>query len=216
MDYTQHAQPWMTEQNAGIRLPTRPNSRYFYKHHPKNWELWHFEIEPKTAKKGAVLKPVWLPKLSGHNETGGVNGTRTTGGRIDSSLSRTKLMDDGWQILRPSDHDYLRRYPCRGGFYYACKFTKLENLGGDLVQSFDYDAWAEWRADLMLNGHLKLPHETFLKRQINLLSRRINRITRDQHIPEIAAKLKALQAEYDDMKSAALDVKKKGVKHYEL
>jgi hypothetical protein len=216
MDYTNYAQPWMVEQNAAVVLPTRPNSRFFYKHHPRNWELWHFETAPKTTKKPAVLRPVWLPKLRGHHETAGVNGSRSNGRTVDSSLARTKMIDIGWQIISPTDHDYLRRYPCRGGFYYADKFTKLENLGGDLVTSFDHDAFAEWRVELMKNGDIKLPHETFLKRQINLLSRRINRITRDQHIPEIAAKLKALQSMYDDMRTALEDVKKTGVGHYEL
>jgi hypothetical protein len=218
MDYTDYAQPWQTQQRQAVRLPTRANNRFFYKHHPKNWELYHFEIENKTSKKTTepALRAVWLPKLSSHHETAGVNGSRMSGGRIDSSISRTRLGDSGWQLLPPEKHDYLRQYPCRNGVYWADRFTKLENLGGDLVQSFDYDEFARWRAELMAAGHLALPHETFLKRQINLNARRINRIARDQHIPEIAAKLKALQDLEKDMKSAMADVMKQGRAHYEL
>jgi len=216
MDYTEYAQPWATEQKRTVRLPTRPNNRFFYKQHPRNWELWHFEIEGTGAKKTRGLKPIWLPMLQSHHETAGVNGTRGLKGNIDSSVSRTRLSDDGWHILRPEQHDYLRKYPCRNGHYWSDKFTTLENLGGELVTTFDFDAFAAWRLELMKNGVLPLPHQTFLKRSINLVSRRINRISRDQHIPEIAAKLKALQDLQQDMNTALLDVKKKGVKHYEL
>jgi len=68
----------------------------------------------------------------------------------------------------------------------------------------------------MQKGVLPLPHQTFLKRITQLVSKRISRISRDQHIPEIAAKLKALQDLQTDMNAATANVKKEGVKHYEL
>jgi hypothetical protein len=217
MDYTEYAQPWSQEQRRAVKLPTRANSRFFYKQHPRNWELWHFETEQTSGKRTTrKLKPVWLPVLSTHHETAGVNGTRSTSNGVDSSLSRTRLADDGWHVLRPDQHDYLRQYPCRNGFYWTDKFTLLENLGGDLVTTFDYQGYAEWRRELMVKGVLPLPHQTFLKRITQLVSKRISRISRDQHIPEIAAKLKALQDLQTDMNAATANVKKEGVKHYEL
>ena len=217
MDYTDYAQPWSTQQKKAVQLPVRANNRFFFKHHPRNWELWHFEIESTSSKRTSKkLKPVWLPVLHTHHESAGVNGTRGSGKIVDSSVPRTRMLDDGWTILRPEELDYLRQYPCRGGAYWADKFTKIENLGGDLVTTFDHDEYASWRCSLMAKGLVPLPHQTFLKRAINLNTRKINRIARDQHIPEIAAKLKTLQQLQNDMNTALEDVKKNGAKHYEL
>ena len=68
----------------------------------------------------------------------------------------------------------------------------------------------------MKNGVLQLPHKTFIQRQMMDVQRRIERHTRNQHIPEIAAKLKGLQDLHNDMKLALKDLEENKGGHYEL
>jgi hypothetical protein len=217
MNYEDIAQPWQTTAKQQVTLPTRSNNRFFYKHHPKNWELYYFETEATTGKTTkTVRKPVWLPELHVHHETPGVNGTRGFSNNPDSGLTRTRLVDKGWTIINPAQHDYLRKYPARRGSYWADKFTTLENIGGELVKSYRHDLFADWRLELMQKGVLQLPHKTFIQRQMMDVQRRIERHTRNQHIPEIAAKLNGLQDLHKDMKLALQDLEKNRGGHYEL
>lgn len=217
MNYEDIAQPWQTTAKQQVTLPTRSNNRFFYKHHPKNWELHYFETQETTGKTTkTVRKPVWLPELHVHHETPGVNGTRGFSNNPDSGLTRTRLVDKGWTIINPAQHDYLRKYPARRGSYWADKFTTLENIGGELVKSYRHDLFADWRLELMQKGVLQLPHKTFIQRQMMDVQRRIERHTRNQHIPEIAAKLNGLQDLHKDMKLALQDLEKNKGAHYEL
>ena len=134
MNYEDIAQPWQTTAQQQITLPTRSNNRFFYKHHPKNWQIHYFEIEGKGKITETVRKAVWLPELHVHHETPGVNGTRGFTNNPDSGLARTRLVDKGWTIINPSQHDYLRKYPARKGSYWADKFTTLENIGANLLR----------------------------------------------------------------------------------
>ena len=68
----------------------------------------------------------------------------------------------------------------------------------------------------MQKGVLQLPHKTFIQRQMMDVQRRIERHTRNQHIPEIAAKLNGLQDLHKDMKLALQDLEKNRGAHYEL
>ena len=217
MNYEDIAQPWQTTAKQQVTLPTRSNNRFFYKHHPKTWELHYFETEETTGKTTeTVRKPVWLPELHVHHETPGVNGTRGFSNNPDSGLTRTRLVDKGWTIINPAQHDYLRKYPARRGSYWADKFTTLENIGGELVKSYRHDLFADWRLELMQKGVLQLPHKTFIQRQMMDVQRRIERHTRNQHIPEIAAKLNGLQDLHKDMKVAVQGLEKNRGGHYEL
>lgn len=217
MNYSDIAQPWQTTAQKQVTLPVKANSRFFYKHHPKNWEIAYFEKQIKSGKSTKTIEiPVWLPELHTHHETPGVNGCRGYTANPDSSHTRTRLSDKGWTIIAPNKHDYLRKYPARKGSYWADVFTKLENIGGDLVQTFNHKQFAKWRLSLMVDAVIDLPHKTFLQRKMIDVKRRIERHTRNQHIPEIAAKLNGLQKMYDDMNKAMQDVVKNGVGHYEL
>ncbi len=219
MDYTDIAQPWAASPSQQKVLPARPNNKFFYRHHVKNWELIGFEhtekAEGKRAKK--TTKWLWLPNLHTFYEAAGVNACRSTEGRgVDSSLARTRMGDQGWALILPKDYDYLRCYPCRGGNYWADRFTKLENLGGQLVQTFNHDEYNEFRRQLMLDGALDLPHKSFLRLLQIQVQRRIDRHTRSQHIPEIAVKLKSLQEHAKNMSDSMLDLEKNKRAHYEL
>ena len=217
MKYEDIAQPWQQQQQASVVIPTRSNNRFFYKHHPKNWVLYYFETEVMTGKsKKTIKKPVWLPDLQAHHETPGVNGSRGYKNNPDSGMTRTRLLDKGISVLHPNQHDYLRSYPARGGQYWSTKFANLENLGGELIITFDDEAFAHWRLELMKNAALRVPHKQFLQRKQAEIQRRIERHTRSQHIPEIAAKLQGLKDLLTDMQSATNDVTTNGVKHYEL
>jgi hypothetical protein len=217
MKYEDIAQPWQQQQQASVVIPTRSNNRFFYKHHPKNWVLYYFETQVMTGKaKKTIKKPVWLPDLQAHHETPGVNGSRGYKNNPDSGMTRTRLLDKGISVLHPNQHDYLRSYPARGGQYWSTKFANLENLGGELIITFDDEAFAHWRLELMQKGALRVPHKQFLQRKQAEIQRRIERHTRSQHIPEIAAKLQGLKDLLTDMQSATNDVTTNGVNHYEL
>ncbi len=217
MNYEDFAQPWQTTQQQQVKLPARANNRFFYKHHPKNWELYYFETEEKTGKKTETVKiPVWLPELHVHHETPGVNGTRGYSENPDSGLARTRLADKGWTIINPNQHDYLRKFPARKGSFWADKFTRLENIGGELVKTYEHDNFALWRLELMKEGVIQIPHKTFIQRQMLDTQRRIERHTRNQHIPEVAAKLKGMQDLHNDMKKALDDIQINQRGHYEL
>ncbi len=213
MKFENIAQPWQQQQQASIVLPTRSNNRFFFKHHPKNWVLHYFDA---IKNKKTYKKPTWLPDLQVHHETPGVNGSRGYRSNPDSGMARVRLADNGVAILHPSQYDYLRSYPAKGGKYWATKFANLESLGGELVITFDSEAFAQWRLELMQQGALRLPHKQFLQRKQAEIQRRIERHTRSQHIPEIAAKLKGLKELLTDMQTATNDVAKNGANHYEL
>lgn len=215
MNFENIAQPWQQQQQASVVIPARSNNRFFYKHHPKNWELYYFDIA-ETGKKKPTKKAIWLPDLQSHHETPGVNGSRGYKANPDSGMARTRLLDKGITVLHPSQYDYLRSYPARGGQYWTSKFNQLESLGGELMVTFDHQAYAQWRLELMQSGAIKVPHKQFLQRKQAEIQRRIERHTRSQHIPEIAAKLKGLKELLTDMQTATNDVAKNGAKHYEL
>jgi len=217
MKFESIAQPWQQQQQASIVLPARSNNRFFYKHHPKNWELYYFDIEDTTSKtKKMTKKAIWLPDLQSHHETPGVNGTRGYKANPDSAMTRVRLQDNGITVLHPSQHDYLRSYPAKGGQYWTSKFNHLESLGGELVITFNHADFAQWRLELMQSGALRIPHKQFLQRKQAEIQRRIERHTRSQHIPEVAAKLKGLKELLTDMQTATDDVATNGAKHYEL
>lgn len=217
MKFESIAQPWQQQQQASIVVPARSNNRFFYKHHPKNWELYYFDVEDTTSKtKKMIKKAVWLPDLQSHHETPGVNGSRGYKANPDSGMARTRLLDKGITVLHPSQHDYLRSYPAKGGQYWTSKFNHLESLGGELVITFNHADFAQWRLELMQSGALRIPHKQFLQRKQAEIQRRIERHTRSQHIPEVAAKLKGLKELLTDMQTATDDVATNGAKHYEL
>ena len=68
----------------------------------------------------------------------------------------------------------------------------------------------------MKEGVIQIPHKTFIQRQMLDTQRRIERHTRNQHIPEVAAKLKGMQDLHNDMKKALDDIQKNKRGHYEL
>ena len=59
MKFENIAQPWQQQQQASVVIPTRSNNRFFYKHHPKNWALYYFDVmNTKTKKKEKRYKQI--------------------------------------------------------------------------------------------------------------------------------------------------------------
>lgn len=124
MDYSSIAQPWAQPSGQAPRLPVRSNFPIFLKHHGKSWRFEYLTIKGKGKAKDKKVG-VWLPDIQTEYERPGVNGIRTDGRNIDSSLRHANLNRDGFTVILPHQADFLRVYPARGGKYYTTKFFKL-------------------------------------------------------------------------------------------
>ena len=213
MDYSNIAQPWAQPSGQAPRLPVRGNFPLFLKHHGKSWRFEYLTIKGKGKAKDKRLG-VWLPDIQTEYERPGVNGIRTDGRNIDSSLRQANLNKDGYVVILPHQVDYLRVYPAQGGKYYTTKFFKLENVAGELMKSLDREEWAKFRIKLILDGIIRLPHPTIMERIRIQRARHIDRYVRQQHIPELAGKMKAIQDEVKGMAEAIAAFKEKGRDYY--
>lgn len=217
-DYSKFAQPWEEKTDVQTRIPKKANPRFFFAHNPENWELKVFEGYTMTddGKKKKQSIPMLLPILSSIGEVPGVNGTRAIGGRIDSSIMRTNMQDKGWTILDPARHDYLRVYPAHKGNYHTSKWIRMEKVGRRVIEHFDADAFDEWRRELVTSGAVNPPHPQIASLRLIAMNRAMSRLERDQHIPEVAGRLKAKQEELRLTKKAIERVEKYGGQAYEL
>ena len=217
MNYDDMAQPWSTQATAQTRLPLKSNARYFLAHNPENWELRLFETTTSTddSRKRKQV-PVLLPMLSSIPEVAGVNGTKQVGKHIDSGLMRTQLQDHGWTILDAGKHDYMRIYPAQKGNYHTSKWISFEKVGRRVIQKFDSDGFDQWRLELMQKGAITPPHPEIAALKLIKMDRAMSRLERDQHIPEVSARLKSKQAQYKQIKAAIQRVEDKGVHAYAI
>lgn len=215
MDYSTIAQPWQQPQAASVVLPARPNQTFFYKHTPRNWCFVPFTLPAKGKAKAQVVWR-WLPTLDMERERAGVNGVRANGRTVDSTTRQAQLVRDGWQILLPQQYDYMRVYPCRGGKYYDSRFNQLENIAGELVTTFDRQEFNHWRLSLIIDGTIRMPHPNILRRYVLHKKRGFERYIRQQHIPELAARLEAMRIEATNMQTEIDNIINKGLEAYEL
>ena len=217
-DYSKFAQPWESKTETQMRIPKAANARFFFAHNAENWELKIFDGYTMTedGKKKKTAIPMLLPVLSSIGETPGVNGTRAIGNRIDSSIMRTNLLDKGWTILDPARHDYLRVYPAHKGNYHTSKWIRLEQIGRRMIEHFDQEGYDEWRRELITSGALNPPHPQIASLRLISMNRAMSRLERDQHIPEVATRLKTKQEELNLTKKAIERVDKLGAAAYEL
>ena len=210
MTYENLGQPWQETSKYSEVLPIRANHKWVFLHHPTYWEIVEFKEE--LPKK--VSKFIFLPLLKTQLEIPGVNCIRVNGNQTDTAFARSKLESSGWQIIDPKSHDYLRVYPARNGRYFTSKFQQLENLGGEILKSFDHESFNFWRRELMAKGVINLPHPQILKRMVVAMGQKIDRHAKNQHIPEINIKMKRYQEQIDQMKTAISDIKTKGAQAY--
>lgn len=217
MNFDNMAQPWNNTAINKTRLPLKANSRFFLAHNPENWELKIFDTMTTIEdKKKKISVAILLPSLSSIPETPGVNGTKTIGQHIDSGVMRTALSDNGWTILDASKHDYLRVYPAHKGNYHATRWTSFEKVGKRVIQNFDNDSYDQWRLQLMQKGIISTPHPEIASLKLIKMDRAMARLERDQHIPEVSARLKNKQMEYKQIKSAIARIEQYGVNAYAI
>jgi len=213
--YDNFSQPWEEKQHTETRIPKKKNPRFFFAHHPENWELVMFERYDTTEdKRKKVTTPLLLPVLSSIQEEPGVNGTRAVGGRLDSSIMRTSLTDRDWTIIDPKRHDYLRVYPAHKGNYHTSRWIRLEKVGRRIIEHFDQKGFDDWRRSLIAEGHLNPPHPQIAELRLISMNRAMSRLERDQHIPEVATRLKSKQEEFKQTKKAIALVQKHGREAY--
>lgn len=219
MDYSNFAQPWQEKREQETRIPVKANTRFFFAHFAENWELVNFETtqkgeDGKRSKK--IQVPMLLPLISSIPEQAGVNGCRTVGGRIDSSIMKAQMVETGWRIIEPNQIDYLRTYPATRGSYYTSKWTKLEKVGSRILTTFSHDDYNDWRRELMETKYISAPHPQIAKLLLIDQNREITKLEQSQHIPEIAVRLRTAQKKYTDIKKAISRIEKLGFKAYAI
>ena len=212
MDYSNLSQPWQQQQQQMQRIPLKRSASYFYAHHPENWEL---VIKTKKEKSKQIEIPLLLPLLSTIPEEAGVNGVRMNGKRPDSSIMQARMIKSGWNILDPNKYDYMRLYPAsNGGHYFSNKFTKIENLAGRIIKTFNEELFNEFRKSLMIDQHVSLPHPAIIQLLLIDQNKTISKYEQSQHTPEGAARLKAAYKKYDDIEKASQRITTKREKAY--
>ena len=206
------SQPWQVQKSVNERLPLAPRPRFIWMHHPQNWELVSFREEgEKRAKVNHLLLPMFTTLIA----RDGVNEVRSAGKTADDSVAKARFMNQGLTILDPLKYNYLVTYPANGGTYHTDRFEILEKIGNVIVKDYDYDAYNEFRRNLMKEKVFDLPHEHFIKLMMIDNRRSIDKYIKDQHIPESAVKLSKYQNIGRNLKTAIQNIKKKGYSVYE-
>lgn len=164
---TMNNQPWTgTDVNKNNALPIKPNSPFWYMHHPNTcWEFIQF-------------KKQWLfvPTFRRLFEIAGVNGVRMVPrGGTDSTMARVKMMDDGFEILE-WDLGYQTRHLTKsGGWYYSNIWTTPKVIGNRVVWKQDMDSYNEWRLELMEQGVINFPDVDILTYFVDMQQKRVER-----------------------------------------
>lgn len=201
------AHPWSAAEAKQERLKIKANSNFVYMHNPKNWQLVNIKVDKKS-------KPVLLPEFSVLRFTAGVNLVRLNGRSVSSGVAVANAKEQGFTIVEPDKHDYIRVYPCIGGNRYEDAFTVFENLGGSLIRSYNHDAFNEFRSKLMKEGYINLPHEHFIKLMLIENQKLIDKYAQLTHNPNHEALYKKAVQKDKDLKQVMKDLKAEGAEVY--
>lgn len=188
-------QPFFGDQPATTKkpLPVKANSAFYLTHHPVAWEL---VIEGKKVH--------WLPELSKLHVIPGVCGVQgLQGGGADSALAKARAIQQGKRVL-PWSLGYLTKYPARGGEYFCVKWSKPKSIGRNIVNKLDAVGWNEFRRKLIVDGYVEPMDEDLVPIKIQELETSLNRLFKDQHIPEIKKKMQAIQQKIEAMKKGSI------------
>ena len=207
MSFKEFAQPWQNQKREEFRLPIPRNNRYFYKHHPNNWEL-------KIFKKGKKSFPLWLPKLGVHPLTPGVNGCEMRGSGVDDTLVKARLTEAGWTVISNEKWNYVEVYNGHNGKHYSDKFTDVAQLGKRIKFDFHNEDFDMWKLELMKSGDIKIPHRITLNGLLAECENSIERKINKQHIPEQKIKLELMQKLRADMITAINELESRGREVY--
>lgn len=208
--YDNLAQPWQEATAPQRRLPIKSNVLFYLMHHPKNWDL--IEVMRKNAKKPRYY---WLPNLNRLICEPGINNVRGSKANPDTTYARAELAEQGYTILDPAKHDYLRIYPAHRGNFYALKWQNYELLGNDLIKTTDRNGYSDFKRELVASGIIELPHPEILKRIIIKQSELINMHASKPHIPAAVIAKDAALEKLENMRAAAEAIQKNGVQAYE-
>ncbi len=209
MTYENIAQPWAPPKTSPTnRIPKKGNGHWMYMHHPKSWELY-------VQKEGKKEKAFFIPKLTRFVIKPGVNGVGGSQENPDIRMARVQFESQGFSIIEPSKHDYLRVYPALGGDLVVTKWTKLENLGGQVLQTMDRKGFAEWRKSLIVDGTIAAPHKQILLLMVRKQEELIIMHDSKPHIPAAVGAGTAAKQKLEIMKKAFSAYQKDGLKCYE-
>ena len=224
MNYTPTAQPWAPQNvhNAQMVLPTRANHPMFAKWWPANWVWQTFEITETIEGKGKAKDTeitrtvgLFVPNIEFEQIRPGVNAVRQIRGEVGDVSNRIGQMQrEGWIYLDPKRHDYIRAYPARGGQYFADRFTDIRVLANRVIKTFDRDAYNRWCVGLLVNNELGHIEPQFWQLAIREYAKRPERLYRSQHIPEIKAKIDAMNCTLEQMQQFVTDYQQRGVEIY--
>lgn len=168
-------------QNENPKLNLKGNAPYFLMHHPYGWELVFFQDQW-----------TWLPTFSKLRELPGVNGVEDTPQGADSTVSRIKFSDNGYQII-DREFGYVARYETtRGTYYYCNKWNIPKIIGREVFWKMDSDGWNEWRLSLVEGGIINHPEPEIIESKRMSIDRKIDRRIKFQHIPEIKKEIDGL------------------------
>lgn len=213
MNYENLSQPWSMVRPSNTRLPINPDHPFIYKHFPSNWEFGYTTVKAGKKEKNV---PVYYPSVDMERIVPGVNGVHQIQGELgDNSARLGKLQQQGYIILDPERHDYMRVYPAKyGGSKHSPKWESYKILAGQVISSFDRKAWNQWRLQLIVDGVIQIPHDHFLELHIMQARKLPQRYISQQHIPEIKSKLDANYNRIADMESARQGIMEKGIEYY--
>jgi len=213
MNFDNISQPWSMVRPSNTRLPVNPDHPFIYKHFPANWEFSYISV---SSGKKIKQVPVYLPSVEMERIVPGVNGVHQIQGELgDNSARLGKLQQQGYIILDPERHDYMRVYPAKyGGSKHSPKWENFKILAGQVISKFDRAAWNQWRIQLMIDGTIPLPHDHFLELDIMAKKRLPQRYISQQHIPEIKSKLDGQYSRIADMETARRGVLDLGIEYY--
>lgn len=208
MKMNKYGHAWSNTIETNKRLRLEIKERFMYFHNPRNWELAEFKDGKKTYH-------LLLPVLNQMILEAGVNGVRSFGKSIDYNLAITNLQQDGCTVLDPSKIDYMVAYDVIGGKHYTDKFTIVEEIAGNVILSYNHEAFNDFRRKLIVDGIIDLPHDHFVRLILRRNNSLLNRLSGQLHNPSSKARYEKAELYSKQVKQASDLIKKQGVKAYE-
>ena len=212
--FSEISQPWSMSAPGAQTLPIDPNHPFYYRHWPAAWDFKLIEIS-KGKKK--VSLPVFIPSVDMERVVPGVNGVHQIQGEIGDPSSRMgKLRQQGHIVLEPNQYDYMRVYPAKyNGKHHAPKWAGFRVLAGQVIRSFDQQAFDTWKIKLIVDGVIPIIDDHFVELKIIEASKLPDRLIPSQHLPEVKKELDKAYKLIEDMQKARSAILEKGIAYYE-
>lgn len=202
-------------------LPMNPNHPFFLWYKPTQNLFVYLDVpDEKNAGKGVQKtkkKGFFVPHLRMERIASGVNGVKQIKGEIGDPAPRMiQLQKMGCIILRPEDHDYIRRYRTqKGPYFHTLRFQTLRFKANKVIREMDKEGYQKWAISLMVEKKLSEFEPAFLEALIAKKERIPEKYIKTQHLPEVKSHLDAIYKEIKDMKAFVSEWQKKGIKIFE-